>query len=176
MPKFTFKKVDEKIADYAQAAEAADAIADPTLAKRAKQKAEHRGDAYTRITNLEGKESRAKALVLLNRAERELSGNDAKKVASLSNVIQSGDLDKMNSGFYKALLGLDKLTRKTPDAVEFSMTKLKTAVELKCNVKTSLTLLAKTNFLRQVKDGRAIVGYAIEDREGLNGLLQIFQK
>lgn len=176
MSKITMKVVDETIEGYNATAVAAEAIPDPIIAKRTKQKAEHRAGAYTRITTLEAKDSRNHALKLLNRAVKDLSGNDAKKIASLSAIIASGELDKMNAGFYKALLCFDKLTRKTPDQSEFSLTKIRTAVELKCNVKTSLTLLAKTTFLRQIKDGRAIVGYAIEDRDGLNGLLQIFAK
>lgn len=175
MAKITMKAVDEKIANYDEIAEKAAEIPDPILQKRVKMAAEHRSGAYTRIASLEDKTSRAHALSVLSRAERDLSGNDAKKIASLARVVADGDIDKMNAGFYKALIGLDKLVRKSPDKVDFSMTALRTKIELKCNVRTSLTLLAKTTFLTQIKDGREIVGYSIADREGLNGLLSIFK-
>ena len=175
MTKLTYKAIDNKIASYDESAKAAESIADPIIAKRTAQKAQHNSKQLTRVASLEGKEARKQALTLLNRAQRALSGNDAMKVASLSNVIQSNDIDKMNSGFYKALLGFDKLVNKHADKTDFSLTAIKQVVELKCNVKTSLTLLAKMTFLEQIKDGRAIVGYRINDREALNGLLNIFK-
>lgn len=175
MSKITYKAIDAKIADYNQAAIDASKIADEIIAKRTKQAAEHRSTQYSKVSILDGKDARASALTFLNRAVRDLSGNDVMKVASLSNALQSNTADKLNAGMHGALIGLDKLTRSAPDKIEFSNTAIAQKIEMKDNIKSSIRFLSKIEILKQVKDGKRVVGYAIADRDSLNGLLSLYK-
>jgi len=142
-------------------------------AERAVKKEQHHIRKEGKLLNLE-RDAMLKASELTKQFARAQSGNDKEKVATLAAALDTNNPEKLNSGIYRALLGLDKLMRKgIKDS--FSVTEFSIHEAHKNNVRTSLTMLSKMGVLEQIKEGRSVTGYAVKDADSLSGMLALFK-
>jgi len=142
-------------------------------AEKAVKKEQHHIRKESKLLNLE-KDAMYHASELTKQFARAQSGNDKEKVATLASALDSNDPEKLNSGIYRALLGLDKLMRNGMKEA-FSVTEFSIHEAHKNNVRTSLTMLAKMQVLEQIKEARSVVGYKVKDADALSGMLALFK-